>query len=197
MILPGPSGLHGGVQASDAKLVEATIAGDDRAADALVVRWGPTVLRWCARLCGPGVDPEDAAADVFERVFDKLGTLRDPAAFPPWLFRATRRVVNHHRRRAWLRRWVPGLDLDPEDPTECAGRRYELGETASAVQAALDTLPAELREIVVLSDVDERAGSEVATILEIPLGTVKSRLRRGRERLEAELRARGIQGMTR
>jgi RNA polymerase sigma-70 factor (ECF subfamily) len=196
VILSAPSGLHVGVATSDAELVQATVAGDDRAADALALRWGPTVLRWCARLGGPGVDPEDAAADVFERVFNRVATLRDPAAFPPWLFRTARGVVNQHRRRAWLRRWVPGLHVDPADPAAGTGRRYELGETARVVQAALETLPAELREVIVLSDVDERAGSEVAGLLGLPLGTVKSRLRRARERLEAELRARGIDGVT-
>lgn len=193
MILSARPGILSHRMDDTPALVHAALAGEEAAYDALVAGWGPTILRWCARLGGPRVDAEEAAADVVERLFLRLPTLRDPAAFPAWIFRTTRGVIAHHRRRAWLRRWIPGLVPDVEDPAVGPGRRYELSETARVVQAILETLPLELREVLVLCDVDERSGTEVAMLLAIPLGTVKSRLRRARTVFRAEAARRGLE----
>lgn len=168
----------------------AALRGDPAAWDRLIGIWGPVVLRWCARLGGPRIDAEDAAHDVFERVFGNARALQDPRAFPGWLFSTTRRVVIDHRRRAWLRRWVPGLV--PDVPDLGAEGRAEDDDLASAVREALDVLPPDLREVLVLAELEKRAGSEVAELLGVPLGTVKSRLRRARERFEHEARRRGL-----
>lgn len=173
-------------------LLPAVIAGDPLARDRFVAEWGPVVLRWCCRLGGPRVDPEDAAHDVIERVLERLHTLREPRAFGTWLFHSTRHVVADHRRRAWVRRWVPGLLPERPDPTEGAMRRIERDETARRVQAALDALPADLREVLVLCELEERNGAEAAELLAVPLGTVKSRLRRARAAFAEEARRRGL-----
>lgn len=172
-------------------LLPALVAGDPQAADRLFVTWGPVVLRWCARLGGPQIDEEDAAHDVFEQVFAKVHTLRDPRAFPAWLYAATRRVVIDHRRRAWLRRWVPGLVPDRADPH--AERKSERDALAVGVRAALDLLPTDLREVLVLCEMEERNATEVADLLGVPLGTVKSRLRRAREQFAEQARRRGLE----
>jgi RNA polymerase sigma-70 factor (ECF subfamily) len=99
-------------------------------------------------------------------------------------------VVIDHRRRAWLRRWVPGLVPDVLAPG--AESRAERDNLAAAVREALEDMPAELREVIVLCELEERNGAEVAELLGVPLGTVKSRLRRARERFEAEARRRGL-----
>jgi RNA polymerase sigma-70 factor (ECF subfamily) len=99
-------------------------------------------------------------------------------------------VVIDHRRRAWLRRWVPGLV--PDVPAPGAESRAERDNLAAAVREALEDMPAELREVIVLCELEERNGAEVAELLGVPLGTVKSRLRRARERFEAEARRRGL-----
>lgn len=171
-------------------LIRAAQRGDADAWDPLIGLWGPMVLRWTARLGGPRIDAEDAAHDVFERVFSSVHKLRDPRAFPSWLLATTRRVVVDHRRRAWLRRWVPGLVPDVPDPS--ADRRAEADDLASAVREVLDELPAELREVLVLCEMEQRAGGEVAELLQVPLGTVKSRLRRAREQFAVLARRRGL-----
>lgn len=167
-------------------------AGDRVARGRLFDAWLPVVMRWCARLGGPGVDAEDATHDVFVRVLDRLPTLRDPAAFVPWLFGITRRTLAVHRRRAWLRRWVPGLAPERPDPTADPERAHAAGELADAVERALDALPADLREVLVLTDLEDRPDTEVAALLALPRGTVKSRLRRARERFEAAARREGL-----
>lgn len=150
----------------------------DRLLDAVL----PVVLQWCARLGGPRVDAEDAAHDVCVVLLRRVGAIRDAQRFPAWLFGTTRRVLAQHRRRAWVRRWVPGLLIEAVDPDADPFRAAELSEQARAVQATLDDLSEREREILVLFDVEDRSESEVAEILDIPLGTARSRVRAARER---------------
>ncbi|MBX2802961.1 MAG: sigma-70 family RNA polymerase sigma factor [Myxococcales bacterium] len=145
----------------------------------------PTVARWCARLGGPKVDPEDAAQDVMATATRRLHSLRDPDHLEPWLFGITRRVLAAHRRRAWLRRWVAapsGLEPDPGAGPE---RLAEARQRAAQLQQWLETLPTAQREVVVLCALEERSSPAVAELLGIPVGTVKSRLRLGMARLRA------------
>lgn len=162
-------------------ILPAAVQGDAAALDRLVVVWGPAVLRWCARLGGPAIDEEDAAHDVFERVFEGLHTLREPGAFPSWLFMTTRRVVSDHRRRARLRRWLPFAEAPEPGHTETPLREHARSALARRVQEVLDGMAPDLREVLVLCEMEERDGPEVAALLDLPLGTLKSRLRRARE----------------
>lgn len=143
--------------------------------------WLPTVLGWCVRLGGPAVDPEDAAQDVFIVAMDRIHSLRQPDRFGSWMVGITRRVLSKHRRRGWVKRWVPGLDITVTD-TSGRGRWPELSETAQVVQASLESLSAKQREVLVLCDLEGHTQQEVAELLDVPLGTVKSRLLRARSR---------------
>lgn len=172
--------------------IPGVLAGDADARDAFVAATAPTVLGWCERLGGPHIDAEDAAHDALERALSRLHVLRDPDAFAPWLYQLTRRVVLDHRRRAWLRRWVPGFVIDPPDPREGAPDALARSETVAAVRTILDDLPVELREVLVLCEIEERGGAEVAELVGVPLGTVKSRLRRARARFEKGARRSGL-----
>jgi RNA polymerase sigma-70 factor, ECF subfamily len=155
--------------------------GDARAREELIQAWGPVVLRWCARLGGPGVDAEDAAHDAFVVVLECLSDLRDPQAFPAWLYRVTRSAVARRRRSAWFRRVVLGEEYNSADgldgPEALAERRDEIRVT----REILDELPRDLREILVLCEIESRSEAEVAALIGIPPGTVKSRLHRARE----------------
>lgn len=142
--------------------------------------WLPVVLGWTTRLGGPRIDAEDAAHDVFLVVFRRLPELENPESFASWLYGITRRVISAHRRRAWFRRWLPGAVPDIPETRADPARRAEQSEVASQVWTALETLPPHHREVLVLCDLEERADSEVAELLGVPKGTIKSRLRRAR-----------------
>ena len=172
--------------AKDVDLVEAVRRGDAGARDRLLDLRLPLVLQWCARLGGPRVDAEDAAHDVFVVVLTRMDTVTDLSAFDSWLFGVTRRVLASHRRKAWIRRWAPGLMADTADPGAGPSRRTELSETGRRVQQALDTLPDLHREVLVLCDFEERTDTEVAALLGIPSPTVRSRLRLARDRFRRE-----------
>lgn len=151
--------------------IQAALEGDLRAWESVVQEWIPAVVQWARRLGGPSIDPHDVAQEVFETLWRRLDT---------------RRVVAGHRRRAWLRRWVPGLD-----PADVPGHRVappdaERGELARRVWQVLDRLPPPQREVLVLCDMEERTSAEVATLLDIPHPTVRSRLRLARERFRQE-----------
>ena len=164
----------------DDRLVKLAQEDAPGALDRLCTRWLPIVLGWTTRVGGPRIDPEDAAHDVFLVVFRRIAELERAEAFQSWLFGITRRVIAAHRRRAWLRRWLPGVLPDRTDPAPDPARRAEQSDVAARVWDALESLPAHHREVLVLSDLEERADSEVAEMLAVPKGTVKSRLRRAR-----------------
>ncbi len=163
----------------DANEVLAARAGNSAALQSLSVRALPHVLQWCTRLGGPRVDPEDAAHDVMIVVLTRLYTLTDPEMFGSWLFGITRRVLAGHRRRRWFESWVPGLhSADPgPDPHDSA----ELSDLSRRVQVALEDLSPEHREILVLTDIEERSEREVSELLKLPIGTVRSRVHRSRK----------------
>ncbi|MBX2803534.1 MAG: sigma-70 family RNA polymerase sigma factor [Myxococcales bacterium] len=172
---------------STSELVRRAQAEEPGALEALCDEWLPTVLGWTLRLGGPKVDAEDAAHDVFVVVFRRLGKLREAGAFSSWLFGVTRRVVAAHRRRAWVRHWIPGAVPDGADPAPGPGERVEHADVTVRVWAAIDTLPPHQREVLVLCDLEERPDSEVAAMLGVPKNTVKSRLRRARAALRDEV----------
>jgi len=162
-------------------------------AAALVERWLPQVLRWCARLAPPGIDPEDAAHDVMIIVLRKADSVDDPEDLGSWVFGVTRNVLRNARRKAWLRKWVPGLDLDPADPSPTAMARVAADRRARAVAEVLERLPPAQREVLVLCDLEERSSSEAAALLDVAQGTIKSRLRLARQRFVREARLAGLQ----
>lgn len=170
----------------DPTLVEAVIAETPGSRDDLLDAWIPVVLGWCTRLGGPTVEPEDAAQDVMIIVLDKIGSLKSPEAFPSWVFGITRRVLASYRRQSWVKRWIPGLT--PEGISNDAPEKaLELSELSKKVQKLLLELPSAQREVLVLCDVEERTDEEVANILGIPVGTVKSRLRLARKKFKVKV----------
>lgn len=164
-------------------LISAAREGDIRAREQLVRAWLPTVLGWCVRLGGPLIDPEETAQDVFMIVLDKVHKVFDPERFPAWLFGVTRRVIARNRRRVWMRRWAPGGLPELADGQPDPERSVEISDLGRKVQRAMESLPARQREVLVLCDLEERSASEVAALLNIPPGTVKSRLRLARRKL--------------
>ena len=162
--------------------------------DRLLETWLPVVVRWCAHLGGPGVDAEDAAQEVLIVALRRLDRLYDEAHTAAWLFGITRRVLAQHRRRAWVRRWVPGFTIDTPDRARGPAAVVAGNEIAAQVQAVLHQLPVAERQVLVLCLVEERSDREVAEMLGVPHGTVKSRMRRARARFLEIAREAGLEG---
>lgn len=159
------------------------------ALDQLIRAWLPVVVAWAGRLGGPRVNREDIAHDVFLVVLRSHPKVESPEKFPAWLYSVTRNITSRHQRRAWLRRWVPGLEIEPVDPRST--RRPEYSDTARWVWEVLEALPDAQREVVVLCDLEGRTREEVAELLGVSPGTIKGRLRLGREKFRRVAHSRG------
>lgn len=167
------------------ELIARSCAGDLDAFDHLVRAHQDRIYNVAYRLTGNHEDASDAAQDAFVRAFQALPRFRRDAAFSTWLYRiATNAALDLVRRRPA----VPPVELPvdqpgPSDPEAEAHRR----EVHRRVHAAVGHLPAEYRAVVVLRDLQGLAYEEIARVLQIPIGTVRSRLSRGRETLRALL----------
>ena len=163
-------------------------AGDRSALDALFTEWAPVVLRWCRRLGGPAIDAEQAAQEALIVMFRRLHTVAVPRAFPSWTFSVVRNTVRDRRREAFGRRWDPEADVPAMGVEMDVQGRDELEQ----VWQVLEGLSPDLREVLVLCDVEQRTDPEAAELIGIPVGTAKSRLRRARAKLREEAQRRGL-----
>ena len=163
---------------------EAVRRGDRTAISALCENWLPTVLQWCRRLAGPRVDADHAAQEVFLVVLRRVHTVHRHEQLASWMFAVTRRVLAQHRRRAWVRKWIPGDAPEVADPRADPSRHTERKQTTRQVQAVLAQMPEDLRAVPVLCDVEGRTDPEAAELLGLKVGTAKSRLRRARQRFK-------------
>lgn len=176
----------------DGELLRRCRAGDEEAWGELVRRHTRRVFSIAYRFSGRVDEAEDLAQEVFVKVYQGL-TRYEPAAgtFATWISTVARNhAIDRYRRRREERARVvadsealPGLP----DPAEPQDRALEREERAQLVRRALRGLPLELREALILCDLQGLAYDEIAAALEVPLGTVKSRINRGRLELAKRL----------
>lgn len=162
-------------------------AGDPVARQAIVHVHGPWVFALCRRLCP---DPEDAYQEVWVKVFGALDRFDVEAAdrLRPWIGTIARRhLIDRHRRAA-----VRGVPEPPDalpDPGPTPERLAHRSELREQLEAALAQLPFDQRAVIVLHDVHGVPLAQLAEEHEVALGTIKSRLHRGRAQLAALLRS--------
>jgi RNA polymerase sigma-70 factor (ECF subfamily) len=181
------------VNTKDSELVLAAQRGDRDALDRLLRRHFDRIHAVCRRIAGSTRDADDAAQEALIRIVRALDRFDGRASFSTWSYRiATNAALDELRKRS--RR--PQLHVVGEDtrgapiaePTdELAQRRVEGVIDRIAIDAALGGLPEEFRVPVVMRDVGDLDYSEIAEALSIPIGTVKSRIARGRRMLLEQL----------
>jgi RNA polymerase sigma-70 factor (ECF subfamily) len=177
------SGTSGGP--TDPELVARIIAGDGAAFGALVERYQDRLYNAVYRLVGSAEDARDLLQDTFVKAYENLGTFRGGSSLYTWLFRiAVNTSLSHRRKRKWLQVGSGGDGDDPAPAPDAAAQdpsdRLVAAETEALVQQALDSLDDDHRTVVVLRDIQHCDYHEIAEILEVPTGTVKSRLHRAR-----------------
>ena len=172
--------------AGEADLVARTLAGERAAFGVLVERYAPQARRVARAVLGDPDEADDAAQDGFLSALVKLGQYDARRPFGPWLMRIVANAATDRRRRRQVRR------VEPLDPGLVGGGprpdtdavRSELGER---LRAALAELPPRRRTAVVLFDVEGYSHAEIAGMLGIPEGTVRSEVFHARRRLRALL----------
>jgi RNA polymerase sigma-70 factor (ECF subfamily) len=179
----------------DSTLVSRCLSGDEGAWENLVKLHTRRVYGICYRFTNNDGEAQDLTQDVFLRIFKTLKSFRSgEGSFTVWLARLTRNLLIDHYRRTKLERATDSIDdklTILEERSGGSGRADGLlaGREASEIlQAGLQRLSPELRETVILRDLEELEYKEIADVLGVPEGTVKSRLNRGRAELARVLR---------
>jgi RNA polymerase sigma factor (sigma-70 family) len=179
----------------DLPLVEQCRSGVDAAWEELVRLHTRRVYSVCYRFTGTDSEAQDLTQEVFLRVFRTLKSFRaGEGTFSVWLNRLTRNLLIDHYRRTKQERSTESLEEQLpriEESTEMTARTDGMvagREASELLQGALKKLSPELRETVILRDVEELEYRDIAQVLQVPEGTVKSRLNRGRAELARLLR---------
>jgi RNA polymerase sigma-70 factor, ECF subfamily len=193
----GVSGSMGtrSVLESEISLIERCLAGEQGGWEELVKTHTKRVYAICYRFTGKNNEAQDLTQDVFLRIFKTLGSFRaGEGSFTVWLTRLTRNLLVDHYRRTKQERVTDAIEeklplLEEKTRTDkiLADR-----ETSELLQAGLKKLSPELREAVILRDLEEMEYREIAHVLNVPEGTVKSRLNRGRAELAKVLRRQNV-----
>ncbi len=187
----------------DQKLVERCLEGDDAAWERIVTMYAKRIYNLSYRYTGRREDAEDLTQEIMIRVYQNLNTFRsDAGSFQNWILRVGRNLIIDHYRQT--RRYQPaagseemdGMHLE-DDKLPNPQQMVEMDEAARFLWNGLNSLSPELKEALVLRDLEGLAYREIADMLGIPEGTVKSRINRGRVELARILSKRRAQkGMT-
>jgi RNA polymerase sigma-70 factor, ECF subfamily len=173
---------------TDLILVEQTLAGDASAFDELVTRYRDRVYTLACHLLRNPHDAEDVAQEVFVRAYRSLRSFRRECAFFTWLYRiAVNLAYTHSRRRKRRRELEDAAASEPAavwtPPQLSPAEQAEREEIRDQVHGVLPLLDDRLRQVLVLKEIEGLEVAAIAELLQIPVGTVKSRLFRGREDL--------------
>jgi RNA polymerase sigma-70 factor (ECF subfamily) len=180
---------------ADTQLVERCLNGESAAWEDLVKVHTRRVYSICYRFTGSDQEAQDLTQEVFLRVFRSLKSFRSgEGSFAVWLARLSRNLLIDHYRRTKLDRATDSIEEQLpmlEEKTAMISRTEGMvagREASELLQGALQKLSPELRETVILRDLEELEYREIAQVLNVPEGTVKSRLNRGRAELARILR---------
>ena len=184
---------------SDEKLVERCLRGDDSAWESIVNAYGRRIYNLGYRYTSRTDEAEDLTQEIFIRVYQNLKSFRtDAGSFQSWVLRVGRNLIIDRYRQA--RRFQPSAGTEEmetmnltEDKIPNPYRAAEQAEAARFLREGLNKLSPELKEAIVLRDLEGMPYQEIAEMLTIPEGTVKSRINRGRLELAKLLSKRRAQ----
>jgi RNA polymerase sigma-70 factor, ECF subfamily len=181
---------------TSSKEMEETVDFDQALRD-----YGPRIYTLAVRLTGNAADGQDLAQETFVKAYKNLNRFRGESDFGTWVYRICvnlwKNRVKYEKRRFFFRHFSLDSRGDPADPAPLdlpaqdppMDKSLETQERQRIVQDALQRLDPEDRAVLVLRDMEDRSYEDIADLLGVPLGTVKSRLARSREKLKDRLKA--------
>lgn len=167
----------------EASLIERAVAGDRAASRMIYDAHAPVIYRLAFRIVGPDL-AEECTQDAFVRAFQRLPMFRRESALRTWLHTITVSVGLNIRRRERRRSRHVSIDITPDLPVMAPESDPVLH---ARINGAIESLPEELRTVVILHLIQGHSHPEIAEMLDIPEGTSKARLSRARARLREEL----------
>ena len=181
-------------------LITGLCHGDDDAYEVLIQRYQQPVYNLVCRLLNDPSDASDIVQEVFLKIFRNIRSFRHGSSLKTWIYRIAVNEAYNHRR--WFSRHqrqevafgqddsAPAYADSFADPSRSPFDEASGHETRALVEAALEKLNPKFRAAVVLRDIEDLSYEEIAVVLEVSLGTVKSRILRGREALRRILEGR-------
>ena len=183
---------------SEEQLIRRAQQGDNSAFEQLLLAHQKKVYNLCLRMAANPDDALDLSQEAFIKAWRALGQYQFEASFSTWLFRLTSNVCIDFLRRKKRQQHVSltfsddedeGKELSVPDPEPLPEERVIFNEKQAAIRAAMNALPVDFREILQLRVVQELPYEQIAQIMDLPVGTVKSRLARARLQLKKRLDA--------
>ena len=181
--------------AGEEQRIRRIVGGSGEAFRSLVVEFHPLAYSLAFKVLGDHTDAEEVVQDAFVKIFRALPRFRGDASLKTWILRIVMRLSLNRRRdrsrSAWQRLGLhaggeegqpDGPDRSPDPETECIA-----AETRRLVLAHLEKLPAPLREALLLNSFEELSYEEIARVLNVPVGTVSSRIYAARKKLYNKL----------
>lgn len=181
-------------QISDQSLIDSCLAGRRDAFGQLVERYQNRLFHSLLHLLGSTEDAQDAAQDAFVQAFEKLGSFRGQSQFYSWLFRiAFNTAVSNKRKTRRMtvsleaRKEASGAEPTDGNPSTEPSYALDVSDRQRLIQQALAELSDEFRTALVLKEMDGMSYEEIAGVVEVPVGTVRSRIHRARLELRDKL----------
>lgn len=195
------TGSTGEMKITDEQLIKEFQEGSQEAFDLLVERYRGPLYGFIHRIINDAYFAEDLLQETFLRLWIHKDSYRSIARFSTWIYTIAGNLAKTELRKRKIRRWLPlggtlkegdrseqdHRPIEVQDPVADPDRDFERREIQRRVDEEITQLPLVFREAVILRDIQELSYEEISIILKIPLGTVKSRVNRGRLRLQEKL----------
>ena len=184
------------IKPTDEELIARFQHGEMKAFDSIVQRYKDPLINFVYHFLGDRIDAEDVVQETFLRVYRNKHLYRNIAKFSTWIYTIASNLAKTELRRRRRRRLLSlsqmGFDDKDYEPADEFMQSPEgivdSGMQEKIIRKEIDDLPVKFKEVVLLRDVQEFSYEEISQILGIPIGTVKSRVNRGRLRLQKRLR---------
>ncbi len=180
---------------SDEQLIARFQLGDVQAYDLLVRRYKDQLLNFVYRFVGNRTDAEDIVQETFLRVYKNKHMYKEIAKFSTWVYTIAGNLAKTELRRRKRHKIFSvsnfvneERDYDIPDREHSPEKKVDSTIQEDIIQKAIEKLPPKFREVIILRDIQGFAYEEISQILDIPLGTVKSRVNRGRLKLQEDLK---------
>lgn len=184
---------------TDEELVEACLAGEESAFDVLVGRWEKRIRGAIYRLVGSDEEARDLCQEAFLKAYKSLRSFKREARFSSWLYQIALNLCRDRMRRRRGKTMVSldeleegGAAMPVAGPT--ALDLLQERDTKRLVRGAIEALPDEQREVIILKEYQGLTFLEIAQALDVPISTVKTRLYRGLDQLRSRLEREGLRG---
>lgn len=182
----------------DSELVRRVKSGDKKAFDLLVIKYQHKIVHLVNRYIRDPHEAQDVAQDTFIKAYRALANFRGDSAFYTWIYRIAINTAKNHIASRARRPSDDDIDVDSAEQFEGAASLKDVEtpegivlteELAKVIQLALDELPDELREAITLREFDWLSYEEIATTMNCPVGTVRSRIFRAREAIDRKMKS--------